>query len=291
MMTPGRPLHPRHKRTILIAAVLLLVCGVITAVRRQPVSLADLDWLPVLLVVTVGVPLTLCFNTADYMLTGRFLGHEIRFPRALEVTVIGMAANLLPLPGSAMVRVAGLKSEGAGVKNATFAVLVVAALWIAVALVYAGAAVLIVAPHPAGVVFAATGLVVLVLSILALWRAPRGSALALRLLGTKLVLIFADAVRLFWCLGALGIGASFAQASGLSLSGAVGNVVSVVPAGLGIREAVAAGLGPVVGLTLASGFLAATLNRILGLATLVPLAALLAARVRRRTRARQTDAV
>lgn len=289
LITPANPSNLKLKRIVLIAAAFFLLGGLVMAVRQQPVSLADLNWLPVFLVIAVGVPLTICFNTADYMLTGRFLGRGIPFARALEVTVIGMAANMLPLPGGTLVRVAGLKSEGAGFKNATFAVLVAASLWIAVALVYAGVAVLIVSPHPAGIVFVVLGLAILVFSIHRLWQASRGSALALRLLGAKIVLILADSLRLYWCLSALGMMATFAQASGLALSGAVGNMVSVVPAGLGIREAAAAGLAPIVGLSLASGFLAAAVNRVLGLATLVPLAALLAARVSRRQRAKQMD--
>ena len=290
LITPGNPSKLKLKRIILIAAAFFLLGGLVMAVRQQPISLTDLNWLPAFLAIAVGIPLTICFNAADYMLTGRFLGHMICFSRALEVSVIGMAANMLPLPGSTLVRIAGLRSEGAGFRNATFAVLVVGALWIAVSLAYTGVAVLIVSPHLAGVVFIALGFVILVPSVLALQRASRGSGLAFRLLGAKLVLIFADAARLYWCLGALGIVSTFAQASGLAFSGAIGSMVSIIPAGLGIREAAAAALSPVVGLTVASGFLAATLNRVLGLATLVPLAALLATRVRLREQAEQLDA-
>jgi uncharacterized protein (TIRG00374 family) len=86
------------------------------------------------------------------------------------------------------------------------------------------------------------------------------------------VLVVLDAIRIYLCLAALGTDATFAQASAFAVASAAGSAVSIVPGGLGVREAVTAALAPAVGLAAAVGFLAAALNRLIGLPVMVPLA-------------------
>jgi uncharacterized membrane protein YbhN (UPF0104 family) len=61
----------------------------------------------------------------------------------------------------------------------------------------------------------------------------------------------------------------------------VGSAVSIVPAGLGIRELVSAGLAPVIGIEASAGFLSAAVSRVLEVVVLVPLALVLARRLER----------
>ena len=93
---------------------------------------------------------------------------------------------------------------------------------------------------------------------------------------TRFAMIANQSIRLLLCLLAIHVGSEFAQAAVLSVSAVVGSAVALVPAGLGIREGVAAALSPVIGLAAAAGFLATFINRLLGLAVLAPLAALIA---------------
>lgn len=274
------PRNPRHKTFVLLAAVAFLVVGVGLSVSSQPQILADLDWRPLVLVVAIGIPVTTCLSTAEFMITGRLVAQKVSFFRAMEVMIIGAAANLLPLPGSTLVRLASLKAGGASFRNATAAVLVVAALWLGIALVYAGSSIWLATSHGVGAIFFVAGAAVLLGSALATVRVTGGFGFTCSMMAVKLLMVMTDAARLFLCLAAIGAAASFAQASALSISAVVGSAVSIVPAGLGVREATAAALGPIVGLSVASGFLAATVNRLLALVTLVPLAALLALRAR-----------
>lgn len=63
----------------------------------------------------------------------------------------------------------------------------------------------------------------------------------------------------------------------LSASSVIGSAFFIVPAILGIREAVAAALlAPIVGLAASSVFLATSINRLVGLAITDPVAAYLA---------------
>lgn len=268
----------RYRQIGLIVAVALLAGGVVAAVRQQPDVFIHLDWRPALLVMALCVPITVCCGAIVFMLTGRLVGQSVSFGKAMEVTIIGNAANMLPLPGSALVRVASLKLGGGGYKDATAAVLSVTAAWIGVSLAYAAIAILFVTPHVLGLIFLVAGLVVLLISGLAIWRMAGGSGTILSLVTVKLIIVATDAARLFLCLGAIGTVATFAQASALTLSAVVGSAVSVVPAGLGIREVAAAALGPIVDLTLASGFLAATLSRVLAFVIIAPIGLFLALR-------------
>ncbi len=275
------PSNPRYKTYILLAAVVFLIVGVGLSLSKQPQILADLDWRPLVLVVFVGIPVTTCLSTAEFMVTGRLVAQRISFLRALEVMIIGAAANLLPLPGSTLVRLASLKAGGASYRDATAAVLLVAVLWLGIALVYAGSSIWLASSHGTGAAFVVIGAALLLGSALATMRVTGGLGFTGSMMAVKLLMVMADAARLFLCLAAIGATASFAQASALSISAVVGSAVSIVPAGLGIREATAAALAPIVGLSVASGFLAATVNRLLALTTLVPLATLLAIRARR----------
>jgi hypothetical protein len=273
---------PKYKGAILGAAVVFLIVGVVLSIRQQPTIFADLDWRPALIVIAIGIPFTVWFNALEFMLIGRFVGQTIPFIRALEVTIIGTAANLLPLPGSTLVRVASLGAGGVRYRDGTLAVLMVSVTWIGVAFLYAGVAILLVTPNPLGTIFVVAGLGTLSATVVAAMRVAGGLRTQVLVMAAKLILVVTDAARIFLCLIAIGTAATFTQASALAVSGVVGTAVSIVPAGLGVREAVAAALSPVVGLALASGFLATTLNRILELITIVPIASALAIRSRAR---------
>jgi uncharacterized membrane protein YbhN (UPF0104 family) len=126
--------------------------------------------------------------------------------------------------------------------------------------------------------FIAIGALVLIGSIL-WWRKLDGSfRLFSWMFITKLLLVFTDSARIYLCFASLGVNASFAQVSGLAVAGVLGSAVSIVPAGLGIREGVSAAISPIVGLGAALGFIAAFINRLVGLSVLTPVAAILTLR-------------
>jgi uncharacterized membrane protein YbhN (UPF0104 family) len=68
-----------------------------------------------------------------------------------------------------------------------------------------------------------------------------------------------------------------AQALALSLAGSLGSAVGFLPAGLGVREVLAAGIGPLVGLPAAVSLVATAVDRVLGLVVLAAIAAVLVA--------------
>jgi len=271
--------RPRVRALLLGVAVLGFAGGIVLALRARPATLENLDWRPLLALVSLALPAAVLGNAYEFSLSARLIGRRVSFRTALETTILGNAASLLPLPGGTVVRVVALRAAGGSLQRGTYATVFVLLVWVGTAFAYAGAWLLVLG-KPLGMVFGLVGLVALAACLasavrwIGAWRTP------LQLLATKVVLVVLDAIRLYLCLLALSAPASFAQASALTVSGVVGSAVTIVPAGLGVREAVAAALGSVVALAPAACFLAASLNRLLGLAAALPTALVLAWRRR-----------
>ncbi len=279
-LDPERYNQPRVKRAILLLAVVFFTAGVWVSLRHQPDIFDRLDWTPVLLLMAVGVPISICINTWILVLTARLIGQHIAFVSALEIGIIGSAANMFPLPGGAVVRVVGLKALGAGYRQSAGATLLVALLLAGVAFAYAGGWILIEGGGVVGLIFLASGSLVTLAGMAVAVRLAGGWWLPLLLVVLELAMVLLDALGIWWCFNAVGAGASFAQASAFPIASVVGSAVSIVPAGLGVREVVSAAIAPLVGLAASISFLAASLNRVIGLMVILPLAVALAFRNR-----------
>jgi hypothetical protein len=271
--------NPRVRRAILLVAVLGFAAGIVVSIRAQPDLFSDLYLSPLLLVVVIVIPAIVLLNAYEFLLSARLIGRRIALGSALETTIIGGVANMLPLPGGYIVRVAALKAAGADLKHGISTTLFVTLIWFGVAFAYAGAWILILGKTLVGAAFLVGGAGVLVGSLVVTLRLLKQWQVPTQIIATKLVILLLDAFRNLLCFWALGADGSFAQASALAVSNVLGSMVSVVPAGLGVREAIAAAIAPIVGLAASSTFLALSLGRLLGLATTAPVAAFLAWRV------------
>ena len=265
-----------------ICAAAFFAAGAGLSLYSQPDIFDGLVWRAVAGVAAVGVPLTICLNAVEFRFVGRAIGQSMPFARSLEVTVLGTAANMLPLPGAALVRIAALKAGGARYIRGTAATLLAALIWIAVSLAYAGAWIAVISPGILSLLFMGGGAALLLICGVAAVRLKvgLGSACTIFLVRTALVLL--DAGRLALCLIALNAGAGFAQASAFAAASALGSAVSIIPGGLGIREAATAALAPFIGVSVATGFLTATLNRLIGVPVLIPIALLMSLQSRHR---------
>jgi hypothetical protein len=270
--------RPAVRNIVLFLALIGFTAGIVLAIRSRPDILDNLVWQAAVIAAAVGTPLAVLMSAFEFVLSARLIGVPVTLAKALDVVVVGSAANLLPIPGGAAVRIAALKGMGVGLRTGTSVTVFIALLWLGVSFAYAGAWIMTVNSGLAGPLFLGSGLVLLIALLLGATRLSGGWRLPWLIGLLKLALVAIDAGRLFLCLIAIGTAATFAQSSALAVSGVIGSVVSIVPAGLGVREAAAAGMAPLVGLAAASGFLAASLNRLLGLSVIMPIAALLLGR-------------
>lgn len=256
-------LKSRVVRTVaLIFALAILIGGTWWAVADQPDLFANIRWPPIAIAAILLVPVATGLNALEFMISGRLIGISPPFRSALGVTIVGTAANLFPLPGSSLVRIAGLKLGGAGYGRSTESTLFVALMSIGVAFAYAGLWMSLVGPIAATAIFLAIGVFSLAAALIWSLRFAAGAWNYLLVAAVKVGSIVVEAARVYLCLLALGVPASFAQASCLAVASVVGSAMSVVPAGLGVREGAAAALASVIALPASIGFLSALLNRI-----------------------------
>lgn len=268
-------LSPNIEIKILATAMLLFLAGIYLSLRDEPDLFNEFEWYGVAVVVLVGVPLTVMINGLEFMCCARMVGGQFSIFRSLEITIVGSAANMLPIPGASIVRILALKSTGLSLIKSTGINMLLALIWIGISFLYAGMTLLYFADGLIAWGVMGTGGLALLSSFWVVSYNHIHSMTFLYVVVLKFVLVLVDAARIYFCFQAIGSDVLFLQASVFVVSGVMGSAVSVVPAGLGVRELVSAVLAPLIGVAASAGFLSATLNRIAGLATLLPIAGLL----------------
>lgn len=253
----------RLRVAMLILAFAIFVGGAALSIDRLALKPSDIVLAPLVLLALGVVPTAIAYSSINMMLMGKAVGVPIGFVEGLRISVFAQVAELLPIPGGAIVRTAALMNRGAGTLRSTGVVLAFALLWVLVAAVGGGLALL-----DAGI--AGQGLLVLGLAGslgIIIWFIDRFgwqialSALVLRILGIALVSV--RAVLGFAAIGiALGWSDSLAFAFGIIL----GSAASIVPAGLGIGEGISALLAVPLSVAPEAAFLAVGLARLVGFA-------------------------
>ncbi len=245
-----------------LLALAIFVGGGIWSVRALGLSPSDYD--PVLLLVLLALaPLGLAYASVNMMLMGKALDVPLNFRTGFAVSAWANIAELLPLPGGAIVRAGALMQQGGRAGESSALVLAFALLWIgcaalaaSVALTATGWLALIVAGAGAASMLLAGGWIALRHS----WTVAL-SAAGLRVLGIGLV-----ALRLTVAFAATGTLIAADEALLFALANILGSAAAIAPGGLGISEGLAAAFATQSAVLPAAAFLAVGLNRIAGLA-------------------------
>ena len=256
----------------LVVAAVVFVGGVVVSLDALDLRIADVVWWPLVVVLVLGTPATIAVNAAELRAMGACLEpvRTIGWIRAVRVVVLATAANLLPLPGGAMVRIHALRDPGrgpgAGVGAATSITAVAALLWVGTAVLIAGLAGVAAAPlvGTLGVLAGAAAVVVSLAALRAIaggWR-PRASA---RLVAVEVATTLVHAARLYLVLVALDVAVVPTQVLVLGAASPVAAAAGVFPAGLGLAELLSALLAPLAALAAAAGLTATALARVIGL--------------------------
>lgn len=163
-------------------------------------------------------------------------------------------------------------------------VVLFAGIWGVIAFFYSGAWLAVLGHHQLGGLFAAIGFGLLAALSFAAIRIRAKAPLVLNAFAIRAGSLLIDALSQMLAFWSLGAAIGFGEASVFSVSSFVGSAVSIVPAGLGIREIVVGALSPLFALPVAVGFLAAAVNRAVAMVGLIALAFGLT--LRRNTRSR-----
>jgi hypothetical protein len=275
----ARDPSPRLRRVLLLTGVAGFVVALVFSLRDLEVGFDQISWRPLALTAFVLVPLSILGNAAELKVMARATAEDpLSWVEAVRVVVLATAANLLPIPGAALVRIQALRTRGATGAAATGINVAGAGVWVGSGLVVAALALATVALGPA-VSAGAVGVAALVVAWLILRRAARpGRAVAAmgQLVAVESLVTVMHGARLLAVLLALRIDLELVQALVIGLSAPLSAAAGVFPSGIGLAEALSGLLAPLVALPATSGVLATAVNRIVGLAVTAPVAAVLA---------------
>lgn len=253
---------------VLGIATVAIAGASVWAWQSSDLSFGALEWVPILVVLLVAAPLSLALKAAEFVLAGRIADQRPSAGRALDVAVVSSAANLLPLPGSLLVTVRSLSEDGSTYGTALSASAVPGLAWLAITGVIGGTAIAIEGPAVLGAVTIVAGVAIGVgASMLFANTAPSAGrgALAAGVIAVEAGWLAISALRLGLAVAALGVSIDPTQAVALSVAGALTVAIGFFPGGLGVREALIAGLSPLIGLPFDTGVLIGSLDRVIWL--------------------------
>lgn len=212
------------------------------------------------LLLAIGAPVGMILNSIELYAMSRIAGGPIGWRRSLEVTVYTSAANMLPLPGGALAKVAALKAHGAGLGRGSAVLLLTYAVWGGLAFLYSAGALWYLGQTQLAAAFLAPAL-----GFVAVCGAGAARYAAWRLVGVialaRLVSFPIEALRYLLAMAALGTSVAFAQGSVFVVASFIGSAVMLAPSGLGVGETVVALLAPLIKVDPAIGFIGAAVGR------------------------------
>lgn len=271
---------PRGRRITMVVSAVVFVAAMGLGLRGLPEGDHQLVWWAIIVTSVIGVPALIALNALEYTASGRVLGHRIPFAHALPIAVYARAANLLPLPGSALVRMQGLKREGSTYGRAATATMATALFWLGGSLLVGGVVLVPLRPLFA-VVFLVGGALACVgghgaVRVVVARREDAGPGEALRcsarLLAVEVLMVAVRGLRFWLVMIGFDIGGSFEGAMILPVAGVLSSAIGFFPSGLGVREVISGGLARLVGDTASSGLLASGLDRLVSLPVLAAIA-------------------
>lgn len=251
---------------VLLGVGPLFLAALVLAWRKADVALDDLALLP-LSVVVAAVPVMVLVSTWQLRALVRAGGRRIPWWSALRVVSLGTLSSLLPVSSGTVVRGGAVIYWGVEGRVAGQVLAFDAILWTSLSLLYSGgAAFLASAPELATGLTVGGALLVPVTALLG--RSLPGRGGRFELAAARFAGVVVQVVRLQGCFLALGYSATFVEASTLAAATPLASVFFFLPGGIGVREGFTSAVGAAVGLSAAAAFLAAALNRLVGLSVL-----------------------
>src|SRR5579862_9594237 len=130
---------PRSPWLMIVAVVLFLVFTVV-AFRHLPHIDKPLRWELIVIAGLIVVPLITVLNALEFRLMAHLAEHHPPMLEILQVTILGSAANLLPVPGAVVVRLANLRKAGVRVTRGLNLTAIIGLTWVGSACLLGGIA-------------------------------------------------------------------------------------------------------------------------------------------------------
>lgn len=252
-----------RRRLFLLAATLLFVAGIVWSVSTLHLQLGALQPIPALLLLLVFGPISVAYGAVGLLLLGAIAGVRVRPGTALEVGAYAQLAEVLPIPGGAILRAGALMRAGAGVIDSSALVVASSVLWISMAAAATGL-VIVEISHVTALLLFGCGLGVTV--SVCCWFASKSNWSIVRLmLVHRCTGLAVNAARLKCAFAIVAVTLPLQKCLPFALATITGSATSIAPAGLGISETLGAVIAGSLSVAAPSAFLALALNRILAL--------------------------
>jgi hypothetical protein len=285
---PARQSLARRRWLLAVAGAAFVVLGVVAVANFPDEPPVHPRWWLLALVAVAGPLTTVLLNGLEYVQQGRLVDRTIPLRDAIRVSVLGTAANLAPVPGSAIVRTAALADDEVGVARAAGTTVTVGVAWLGTGALVAGALQPFAGRAAIGAACAAVGVALLCVTRVLVARAAPAAGITsvfAAIIAVEAGTVIVGALRLCGFIAGLGLDVDAAQAVGLTLAGVLASATGLFPAGIGIREALIGVASPLLELPVAVGITAASADRIAGLVMLGVLSTVLTTRDAPRSRA------
>lgn len=260
LITAGTPAH----RWVMATLSVIVVAAAVWSAIRLGISPADFSW-PHLIGAALVSLLGPLISAAEYRAGLRLVRRDTDMRTAVQVSVFGTLANILPLPGGFLVKLKAMTEHGARARSAAAAQFLVGLVWLAMS----GVLVAIALPRWRLPVIAVT--IALLAACAVLVSRTRYSTRALvEVVGIEAAFLGSAAIRFYLMLAGLGVPVNGQAALALAASGPLAAATGLIPGSLGIFEAISAGLAALADIDPESGFLGALGLRVLTYLVLLP---------------------
>lgn len=269
---------PRVERILLAVSFVAFVVLAVLAIKNFPDVGTGIRWEILLAAGILGQCASLVFNAGEFAVTARFVGQRVPMHRAMRVTIIGSAANLLPLPGGALVRVQALSADGARYRHSLTAAAAIGVTSVGATFVVVGIANTGTAGTGTVLALVAIGIVVIAIAAAMLRTASdsrRAGRYSLYFVVVEAGYATMASFRMWGIFQGLGVHVSLPAAFALSGVGSIATAASFFPGELGIKEAIVGLVSPLVGVPVAVGVTGAVVTRLFGFAVLAVAASVL----------------
>ncbi len=255
---------PAAQRALFAVAAVVFVVLTGLAVRDLPPIDGGIRWWVVVPLAAVTV-LGTSFNGGEVWLGARLHGTRVPPSAAFTISALSTAANLLPIPGAALVKVGALRRHGIATRDAVRATAGLGVVWVGLGVGLAAALQWSNRPGAAAA-GAAGGLVLVALGLVGLGRATvRQRVLAVALEAGS---VACACGRVALILVMIDQPVDAAGAAALAAAGIVASAAGLFPGGLGLRELLSGLTAGLVGLERSVGVVVAALDRLTTVAVL-----------------------
>ena len=253
----------RHSRVLMTLAGLVFGVAILLSIFALELDWRDLNSKYFAVLVLLLAPIGVALGALNMIVLARSSDVRMSLRDALHYSVFAQISEILPVPGGAIIRGGMLVERGARVGKATTLVLSNAVLSVACAAVGAGLC-LGLATFP-GAILGVSGGILLFGSMAPLAR-HAGMQLAFAALGLRIIGLLLVGLRLAVAFLVLGTTVSFTDALPFAFAMILGSASSLAPGGLGISEALAAGMAMLSTVAPAAAILAVALDRVVSFA-------------------------